>query len=272
MPLFQEVATILGINLAICFASFVVLWAIGCAIRDVTFVDAWWALGLALMGVTTFFQADGFETRRLLLMGLSLVWGLRLGLYILWRWRKHGPDRRYVKMLSRAQEGKGWSFPKASWRMVFMLQAPILWTVSLPVQLGQISSTPAVIGIVGWIGAGLVVFGILFESLADFQLVRFKAKPANEGKVFDSGLWRYTRHPNYFGDLCVWFGLWLIAAETSLGLAAIVGPLLLLTMFLRYSGGPSYEKRLTYQRPGYAEYIARTSSLVPWPPKRNIGA
>lgn len=270
MPLFQDIATILGINLAVCVASFVVLWAIGCVIKDVTFIDAWWALGLALMGVTTFFLADGFETRSLLLMGLSLIWGLRLGLYILWRWRKHGPDRRYVKMLSRAQEAKGWSYPKAALRMVFMLQAPLLWTVSLPVQLGQMSSTPAAIGVIGWVGAGLVVFGILFESLADFQLVRFKANAANAGKVFDSGLWRYTRHPNYFGDLCVWFGLWLIAAETSLGLAAIVGPLLLLTLFLRYSGGPSYEKRLTHQRPGYADYIARTSSLVPWPPKRNI--
>lgn len=268
MLLLQEIAPILAINLAICFASFVILWGVGCVIRDVSFVDAWWALGLALMGVTTFFMAEGFETRRLLLTGLSLVWGLRLGLYILWRWRKHGPDRRYVKMLTLAQEGKGWSYPRAAWRMVFMFQAPILWIVSLPVQLGQMSSTPAAIGVVGLTGAGLAAFGILFESLADFQLVRFKANPANVGKVFDSGLWRYTRHPNYFGDLCVWFGLWLVAAETSLGLAAIPGPLLLLTMFLRYSGGPSYEKRLTYQRPGYSEYIARTSPLVPWPPKR----
>ena len=268
MPAVQEIITILGINLGICIASFVILWAIGCALKDVTFVDAWWALGLAFMAVTTFFQADGADARMQLLLALASIWGLRLGLYILWRWRSHGPDRRYVKMLSRAQETKGWSFPVASWRLVFMFQAPILWAVSLPVQLGQLSPTPAAIGPLGWIGAGLVIFGILFESTADFQLVRFKANKANEGKVLDSGLWRYTRHPNYFGDLCVWFGLWAVAAETGLlGIVSIAGPLLLLLMFVKYSGGPSYEKRLTYQRPGYAEYISRTSSLIPWPPK-----
>lgn len=269
MPPLQDVAVILAINLGLCFASFVILWAIGSAIKDVTFVDAWWALGLASMAVATFFQAEGSPERMLLLLTLAAAWGLRLGLYILWRWRKHGPDRRYVKMISRAQETKGWSYSKAAWRLVFMLQAPILWAASMPVQLGQMSATPAAVGGLGWIGAGLAVFGILFESLADFQLVRFKANPANAEKVLDTGLWRYTRHPNYFGDLCVWFGLWLIAAETGpLGLVSIVGPLLLLTMFLKYSGGPSYEKRLTYHRPGYAEYIARTSPLVPWPPKK----
>jgi len=269
MPPIQDIAVILAVNFAVVLASFVILWGIGCLIKDVTFVDAWWALGLAFMAVTTFVQADGAPDRMLLLLVLALAWGLRLGLYILWRWRSHGPDRRYVKMLSRAQEAKGWSYPKASWRLVFMLQAPILWTVSLPVQLGQMSTTPAAIGLLGVIGAGLVIFGILFESLADWQLVRFKASPANEGKVLASGLWKYTRHPNYFGDLCVWFGLWLVAAETGLwGVVSIIGPLLLLTMFLKYSGGPSYEKRLTYQRPGYAEYIARTSSLIPWPPKK----
>jgi steroid 5-alpha reductase family enzyme len=267
MPPIQDILTILAINFAICVASFIILWRVGCAIRDVSFVDAWWAFGLALMAVTTYFQAHGAPDRKLLLVVLSGVWGLRLGSYILWRWRKHGPDRRYVKMLSRAEETMGWSFGKASWRLVFMTQAPIMWATSLPLQLGQMSSTPVAIGTIGWIGAGLVAFGVLFESLADFQLVRFKADPANAGKVFDSGLWRYTRHPNYFGDLCTWFGLWLVAAETTLGLFGLVGPLLLLLMFVKYSGGSSYEKRLTYHRPGYAEYIARTSPLIPWPPK-----
>jgi len=268
MPPVSEIATILAINFTFCLVSFVILWRIGCAIKDVTFVDAWWALGLASMAVLTFIQADaGATDRKLLLLTLAVAWGLRLGLHILWRWRSHGPDRRYVKMLSRAEE-KGWSYPKAAWRLVFRLQAPILWVVSLPVQLGQLSSNPASIGAVGMTGAALAAFGILFESLADVQLTRFKANPANAGKVFDQGLWRYTRHPNYFGDLCVWFGLWLVAAETTLGIVAILGPLLLLVMFVKYSGGPSYEKRLTYQRPGYADYIARTSSLVPWPPRR----
>lgn len=268
MPPLTEILTVLGINFAIALASFIILWRVGCVIRDVSFIDAWWAFGLALMAVTTFFQANGSPERMLLILALTGLWGLRLGLYILWRWRSHGPDRRYVKMLARAEETKGWSFPKGSWRLVFRTQAPILWTVSLPVQLGQLSPTPVEVGLLGWGAAGLVLFGIVFESLADWQLVKFKAKPANAGKVFDRGLWRYTRHPNYFGDLCTWFGLFGIAAETQLGLFGIVGPVLLLVLFLKYSGGTSYEKRLTWHRPGYADYIARTSPLIPWPPRR----
>ncbi len=121
----------------------------------------------------------------------------------------------------------------------------------------------------GWIGAGLTVFGILFESLGDWQMVRFKKTPGTAGTVMDKGLWRYTQHPNYFGDLCVWFGLWLIAAETGLlGAVSIVGPLLLVVMFLKYSGGVSYEKRLKHTRPGYEGYMARTSLMIPWPPRK----
>lgn len=268
MPPITEILTILGINFAICVASFVVLWGLGVAIRDVTFVDAWWALGLALMGVTTFLMADGSNQRMQLILVLVCVWGLRLGGYMLWRWRDHGPDRRYVKMLDRAQE-KGMSYPRAAWVMVFQLQSPILFIVSLPVQLGQLSSTPVAVGTLGWIGAGLTVFGILFESLGDWQMVRFKKTPGTAGTVMDKGLWRYTQHPNYFGDLCVWFGLWLIAAETGLlGAVSIVGPLLLVVMFLKYSGGVSYEKRLKHTRPGYEAYMARTSLMIPWPPKK----
>lgn len=269
MPPITEIIQILAINFGLCLASFVILWGIGVAIRDVTFVDAWWALGLASMGVATYFQAHGSPERKLLMVVLVCIWAVRLGGYILWRWRDHGPDRRYVKMLERAQEQKGWSYPKAAWRMVFMLQAPILWVGSLPVQLGQMSATPVSVGTLGWIGAGLSVFGILFESTADWQMVRFKKRPDSAGKVMDKGLWRYTQHPNYFGDLCMWFGLFLIAAETGLlGAASIVGWLLLLTLFLKYSGGSSYEKRLKHTRPGYADYMARTSSMVPWPPKK----
>ncbi|WGM30156.1 DUF1295 domain-containing protein [Brevundimonas sp. NIBR11] len=268
MPPITEIMTILGINFALCVASFVILWGIGVAIRDVTFVDAWWALGLAFMGVTTFFMADGSDQRMKLILVLVCVWGLRLGGYMLWRWRDHGPDRRYVKMLERAQE-KGMSYPKAAWVMVFQLQSPILFICSLPVQLGQMSSTPVAVGLIGWIGAGLTVFGIIFESLGDWQMVRFKKTPGTGGTVMDKGLWRYTQHPNYFGDLCVWFGLWLIAAETGLlGAVSIVGPLLLIVMFLKYSGGVSYEKRLKHTRPGYEAYMARTSLMIPWPPKR----
>jgi steroid 5-alpha reductase family enzyme len=268
MPELAQVANLLAINFGLLLAGFLVLWLIGVAIRDVTFVDACWGLGLASLALMTFVQtAGGEQSRRWLLTGLALAWGLRLGGHILGRWRHEGPDRRYVKMMERAKSDKGWSYAYASLRLVFAFQAPLLWVVALPVQLGQIAAQPQAIGLLGWVGAALSVFGIVFETTADSQLKRFKADPANKGQVLATGLWRYTRHPNYFGDICVWCGLYLIAAESQLGLWALPGPLLLIFLLTRWSGGPSYEKRLTHQRPGYDEYIRRTSSLIPWPPK-----
>lgn len=267
MPPLPEIATVLATNFALCLAGFTVLWLIGSAIKDVTFIDAVWALGLAGIALATFLQAHGYEPRMQLLLVLALAWGLRLGLYLLWRWTSHGPDRRYVRMMEKAKAERGWSYRYASLRLVFALQSPLLWIVSLPVQLGQLSSEPARLTPLAWAGAGLAIFGILFESLADAQLVTFKRNPANQGRVLASGLWRYTRHPNYFGDICVWVGLFLIAAETTLGLWALPGPILLIVLFTRYSGGVTYERRLTRSRPGYDDYQRRTSALIPWPPK-----
>ena len=268
MPLTSEIITILAVNFALCLAAFLVLWGIGSAIRDVSFIDSVWALGMGGLAVSTWLQADqGFGPRKLLLVGLCAAWSLRLGLHLLLRWLAHGPDRRYVRMMEKAKAERGWSYPHATLRLVFALQAPLMWTVALPVQLGQLSAEPARIGLLGWLGAGLAVLGIALETLADAQITRFKADPANQGKVLASGLWRYTRHPNYFGDICVWVGLYLIAAETTLGLWALPGPLLLIFLLTRFSGGITYERRLTKSRPGYADYQRRTSALIPWPPK-----
>jgi steroid 5-alpha reductase family enzyme len=171
-------------------------------------------------------------------------------------------------MMQKAEAERGLSFAQASLRMVFALQAPLMWTVALPVQLGQMSSTPATVGWLGWVGAVIALAGILFESIGDAQITRFKRDPSNQGKVLETGLWRYTRHPNYFGDILAWVGLWLIAAETPLGLWALPGPVLLIVLLTRWSGGVTYEGRLTKSRPGYDDYQRRTSALIPWPPKR----
>lgn len=263
----SEAVSILALNFALLVAAFAVLWLVSLAIRDVSFIDGAWGLGLAAMGVATFLQLGETTLQGLLLTGLVALWGIRLGFYLLWRWRQHGADRRYIDMLARAEaKNESWGYAAG---MIFLVQAIILFLVSLPVQLGQIGMASDVIGIVGWTGAGLAAFGILFESLADWQMARFKGNPANAGAVMDRGLWRYTRHPNYFGDLCVWFGLWLVATGAGwLGLASIIGPLLLVSMFLKVSGGSLYEGRLKSTRPGYEDYLARTSSLIPWPPKR----
>jgi len=258
---------VLAINAAVILALFVAAWAICVAMRDCTPVDSLWGLGMGVVAVSTFLQTGGGTQRRVVLTVLCVAWALRLGGYMLWRWRDHGPDRRYVRMLEKAKAERGWGYGYAAFRLVFMLQMPLLWLVCLPVQLGQIEAEPAALGVLGWIGAGLAAAGLIFESIADWQLVRFKRDPANADKVLDKGLWRYSRHPNYFGDACVWWGLWLIAAETQLGVFAVVGPIYLVYTLTRWSGMPTVEGRLRRRKPAYEEYVQRTSAFIPWPPK-----
>lgn len=266
MPLIPDVLILLALNFALCVGGFVALWLVGSAIRDVSFIDSVWALGMGGLALSTWAQVGGREPRQVLLIALCLAWSLRLGLHLLLRWRAHGPDRRYVRMMQKAEAERGWGYAYASLRLVFLLQAPLMWVVALPVQLGQIGA-PAPIGPLAWAGAAIAALGIAFETLGDLQITAFKADPANAGKVFSGGLWRYTRHPNYFGDILAWIGLFLIALEAPLGAWALPGPLLLIFLLTRWSGGVTYERRLTKTRPGYDDYQRRTSALVPWPPK-----
>jgi steroid 5-alpha reductase family enzyme len=262
-----EVVVVLAVNAAVVVVLFAVAWRACVAMRDCTPVDSLWAMGMAAVAVSTFIQTGGATPRRIALTALCVAWGARLGGYLLWRWRDHGPDRRYVRMMDKAKAERGWGYARASLILVFALQMPLLFIVCLPVQLGQISATPAALGPLGWAGLALGVFGIGFESLGDWQLVAFKRNPANAGQVLQSGLWRFTRHPNYFGDACVWFGLWLIAAETTLGLFSVIGPLLLLVLLTRFSGMPTVEGRMRRNKPQYEDYVRRTSAFVPWLPK-----
>ncbi|MEP6968079.1 MAG: DUF1295 domain-containing protein [Pseudomonadota bacterium] len=262
----MEITHLLIQNLILSLAAFAILWLINLRIKDPSFIDGWWALGMVLTAWATFLLASGRGAHATLLTALSTAWGLRLGIYLLWRWRRQGPDRRYSTMMAKAQSERGWGYAKASLLLVFALQAPLQFVVSLPIQLGQLSGPPA-LGPAAWIGAALAVAGILFESIGDFQLVAFKADGANAGKVLQSGLWRYTRHPNYFGDACVWWGLWLIAAETGLGAWSLPGPVLITVLLTRWSGVPTVEGRMRRKRPEYEAYVRRTSGFIPMPPK-----
>jgi steroid 5-alpha reductase family enzyme len=263
----MSVASVLATNAVVLVALFFASWLVCLKLRDVTPVDSLWAFGMVVMAASTFAQTGGDPTRKALLLGLCALWGGRLGGYLLWRWRNHGPDRRYQTMFAKMKETKGWGFAKSSLLLVFALQPPLLFIVCLPVQLGQIGSGPTV-GAIGWVGMALALIGIAFESIGDAQLVAFRRDPANAGQVMDRGLWRYTRHPNYFGDACTWWGLYLIAAETHIGLWALPGPMLLTWTLIKWSGVPTTEGRMKQKKPGYAEYIRRTSGFVPWWPKR----
>lgn len=259
----ESILSLFAVNAGVIFAVLILLWLISIAIRDVSFIDSFWGFSFVIIaGVTYCMTEGGAQERRLLILVLTAVWGTRLAAYLFWRWRKEGPDGRYLAMLGKAEPHPH----RFSLRMVFLLQGALLLIVSLPIQLGSIPSEPASVGLTGWIGAGLAIAGILFESIGDWQLARFKAK--GTGGVMDTGLWRYTRHPNYFGDSCVWWGLFLIAAETTLGLASFVGPALMTYLLVKWSGAALLERRLKRAKSGYEDYVRRTSSFFPLPPRR----
>ncbi len=259
---------VMGANALVCVGLFTALWLFCLRIRDVTMVDSFWALGMVMLAGSSFLFTGAATPHKLALLGLCGLWGLRLGGYLLWRWRDHGPDRRYVRMMAKAEAQKGWGFAQATLRLVFATQAPLLFIVCLPVQLGQIGGSDRPLGPVAVAGVALALFGVAFESVGDLQLTLFRKQPANAGKVLSTGLWRFTRHPNYFGDACTWWGLFLIAAEAPFGLWALPGPILLTWTLMRWSGAPTLEYRLRKTRPDYLRYIETTSGFVPWFPKK----
>jgi steroid 5-alpha reductase family enzyme len=258
---------ILTLNAAISAACFFTLWLISLRLKDVSFIDSWWAVGIVVIALVTHFNDGAASPGGLLLLALTAAWGLRLGVHLFIRWRQNGPDPRYTAIMRSRETRFGWSFAKTAGIQVFGLQSVLQFVVSLPVQIGQADGATA-IGPLGYAGAAIAVAGILFESTADWQLVRFRNDPASKGRVLDSGLWRYTRHPNYFGDVVTWWGLYLVAAQTLGGALTIVAPVLVTILLTRVSGVPMLEHSLKRKRPGYEDYIVRTSSFVPWPPKR----
>jgi steroid 5-alpha reductase family enzyme len=200
--------------------------------------------------------------RVLILAGLTTIWGLRLSLFLLWRNRGKGEDRRYAAM--RVQHGR--RFWGVSLFTVFLLQAGLLWFVSLPIQCAAALNSAVPPGWLDAAGIALWGLGLYFEAVGDWQLARFKMDPNNAGRVMDHGLWRYTRHPNYFGDFCVWWGLYLIAAAGGASLT-IFSPLLMSFLLLRVSGVSLLERTIADRRPDYVAYMARTNAFFPGPPK-----
>ena len=265
-PKLMPILALLFVNALITALCFFILWMVARRLNDVSFIDSWWALGIVLTAWVSFMNSAPNTPHAIALTVLCTLWGLRLGGYLFWRWRSHGPDRRYKSLLGKAQTEKNWSFAKASFWMVFALQAPLQWIVSLPVQIGQMAG-PMPLGPIAWLGLSLCIVGLTFETLGDWQLTRFKADPTNAGKVMDQGLWRYTRHPNYFGDTCFWWGMFFIAADTSAGIWSLPGPILLTVLLIKVSGIPTTEHHMAKRKPGYGEYMRRTSSFLPWPPK-----
>jgi steroid 5-alpha reductase family enzyme len=236
------------------------LWLVSVARRDVSIVDIFWGPGFAIIAWISYAAASD-AGRSLLLAILTTVWAVRLGGYLAWRNLGKPEDYRYRAMRAGWDPGFWWK----SLFIVFALQGLLMFVVSLPLQQTATSSRAW-----SWLdGVGLVLWagGLLMESIGDWQLARFKSDPANRGKVLDQGLWRYTRHPNYFGDFLVWWGVYLIATAGGAPWWTVIGPLVMSVLLMRVSGVALLERSLKESKPGYADYVRRTSAFFPWPPK-----
>lgn len=266
----------LGVLLAAAFA----VWLLSVAKRNVSIVDVLWSL-MFLLAALAYTYAGAYvgagplpelpgsagaspatwpSSRGTLVIMLVAIWALRLAIYIAARNWGHPEDYRYQAIRRRNDPG----FTFKSLYLVFFLQAGLAWVISLPL-LGAILGTAPL----GWLdvaGVLLWLLGFVFEAGGDWQLARFKADPANRGKVMDRGFWRYTRHPNYFGDFSVWWGFFLIGLSAG-AWWALPGPLLMSVLLLRVSGVALLEKSIGKRRPGYEDYIRRTSAFFPRPPK-----
>lgn len=255
---------IYGIAALVILGFMAVIWLISLALRDSSIVDIFWGSGFVLANWVYFaLTPDGLPARKWLISILVTIWGLRLSLYILWRnWGK-GEDFRYQKW--RQEAGPKWWW--RSFFKVFALQGLLMWIISAPLLAAHISATPDRLTILAWLAIPVWAFGFFFEAAGDWQLARFKANPANKGQVLRTGVWRYTRHPNYFGDATQWWAYYLLAAASG-GFWTVFSPILMTLLLLRVSGVALLEKTLTQTKPQYADYVANTSAFIPWFPRK----
>lgn len=244
------------------FIYFLLFFIVGTAIRNNSIVDMGWGIGFVLVAWFVFLLHGPHSLPQIIITGLVSVWGLRLFYHIMKRNLGKPEDFRYAKW--REEWGK-WLIPR-SFLQVYMLQGFFMYIISLSVSLpkdaGNFYSTPLMV-------AGLVIWitGFFFEAVGDYQLKVFLADSSNRGKIMNRGLWNYTRHPNYFGEATMWWGIFLLALSGGASLLAVLSPLTITGLLLFVSGVPLLEKAMA-DKPGYAEYAARTSIFVPWFPKK----
>jgi steroid 5-alpha reductase family enzyme len=240
------------------------LWIISIIIKNVSIVDLFWGLGFVVAASFYFLKAEGNETRKIIVLALASLWGIRLSAYLALRNIGKGEDFRYKEFRKKYGEKRYWWI---SFFQTFLLQGILMWLISAPLLGAQFYGHDKAPGILDYIGFAFWIIGILFEAGGDFQLAVFKANPENKGKVLDTGFWRYSRHPNYFGDSSVWwgFGFFSIAAGSMI---PVLGSILMTAMIIKVSGVALLEKSLKDQKPQYREYIEKTSAFLPWFPKK----
>jgi steroid 5-alpha reductase family enzyme len=251
--------------LAVLAAAALLTWLVSLWTRNVAIVDSLWSPMFVLAAVVYALETPLLGPRAFVALALVGVWALRLTVHITWRNWGHGEDRRYQAIRARNEPHFAWK----SVYLVFLLQAVLAWLISLPL-LGAIApraqGSPG-LGALDYAGMSVWLLGFVFEAGGDWQLSRFKADARNAGQVMDRGFWRWTRHPNYFGDFCVWWGLYLLALAAG-AWWSIVGPLLMSVLLMRVSGVTLLEQDIGERRPKYADYVRRTNAFFPGPPRR----
>lgn len=238
-----------------------VQWILSLFERDASIADRFWGIGFIILCIVGLRFMEPVAPHKVFLSVLVFLWGARLSVYITWRGWEQGEDPRYQAMRAKHGHSFGWK----SFFTVFLLQGFLIWFISLPVQVALMAETPVPVG--SWpVIAGTLLFaaGFAFEALGDWQLARFKANPENAGKVMDQGLWRYTRHPNYFGEAVLWWGLFVVALPAPQVGYTVLSPVVMTLLLMKVSGVPLLEKRLAETRPGYAEYARKTPAFFPW--------
>jgi steroid 5-alpha reductase family enzyme len=236
-------------------------WMLSVPLKNVAIVDSLWSLMLFMAGVIYALNSDPRAPRMSLVLWLLAIWAARLAGYITLRNAGKGEDRRYQQIRERNQPGFTWK----SLYLVFWLQAGLAWVISLPLLGAFASNRP--LGLLDYAGLLLWIIGFVFEALGDWQLSRFRKDPANAGQVMNRGLWRYTRHPNYFGEFCIWWGFWLIALSAG-AWWSVVGAGVISWLLLKVSGVVLLERDIGNRRPLYADYVLKTNAFFPGPPQK----
>lgn len=251
------------IGLGTILAASTLVWVLSVRLRDASIADVSWGVGFVVLAWLYYLLSPALTRRSWVVVTLITLWGARLSTHIFLRSLGKGEDRRYQAM--RGSHG-----PAFWWRSlftVFWLQAAISWFVALPLLVAVVAAQPAVLTPLDGLGVALFMVGFGFEAVGDYQLARFKADSSNQGRVLDRGLWRYTRHPNYFGDATLWWGMYLIAASTPGGWLTVLSPSLMTLLLVRVSGVTLLEDGLKTSKPDYLAYVARTPAFFPWLPR-----
>lgn len=260
----QAWAVALPFTAAVSLLLFAVAFAVGIVTGRHRVVDVIWGLAFTAVAAIGFALSAGRgdPARRTLVLTLTALWGLRLAAHIGIKGRGKPEDPRYEQLLGKARGSRPWF----AFTRIYLLQAALVWAISLPLQVTQFGTAPP--GPQTAAACALWLFGFGFEAVGDWQLARFRADPTHRGGLMTRGLWRYTRHPNYFGDACVWWGLFLLGADQWAGLCTVASPVVMTLLLTVGSGMRLAERHMTRTRPEYAEYARRTSGFIPLPPRR----